>query len=144
MSPPSVTVSVQVQKVALWAKLQPSHIFPPGMATTLSPLIKQGWVRNYLDNVILWPSDFDTLFQCFTQSGLKLNFSKCAFSQRQEKFLGHTVSAEGCKPDPSNVEAIRDMKAPTKVREVHHLRGMCGFCRKHIPKFASLQLLSPT
>ncbi len=80
----------------------------------------------------------DTLFQCFTQSGVKLNLSKCAFGQRQVKFLGHIVSAEGCKPDPSNVEAIRDMKAPTKVKEVRRFLGMCGFYRKHTPKFAKI------
>ncbi len=48
------------------------------------------------------------------------------------------MSAEGCKPDPSNVEAIRDMKAPTKVKEVRRFLGMCGFYRKHIPKFAKI------
>ncbi len=90
-------------------------IFSRQIAIILSLIIKQGWVRNYLDDVTLWAPDFDTLgkrldtlFQSFTQSGVKLNLSKCAFGQSQVKFLGHIVSAEGCK------EAIRDMKAPTR------------------------------
>ncbi len=98
-----------------------------------------------MHDVILWAPDFDTqvkkldtLFQCFTWSGIKLNLSKCAFGQRQLKFLGHIVSAEGCKPDPSNVEEIRDMKVPTKVKEVRHFLGMCGFFGKYIPKFSKI------
>ncbi len=104
------------------------------MATILSPLIKQGCLNNYLDDVILWAPDFDTLvkrldtlFQCFTQRGVKLNLSKCAFGQRQVNFLGHIVSTEGCKPEPSNIETIRDMKTPSKVKEVRRFLGMCGF-----------------
>ncbi len=96
-----------------------------------------------MDAVILWAPDFDTLvkrldtlFQCFTQSGIKLNLTKNALGQRHVKFSGHIVSAEGCKPDPSYVEAIRDMKSPTKVKEVCRFLGRCGLYRKHIPKFA--------
>ncbi len=96
-----------------------------------------------MHDVILWAPDFHTKLRGWTpfssaSPGVELNLSKCAFGQRQVKFLGHIVSAEGCKPDPSNVEAIRDMKVPTKVKEVCHFLGMCGFYRKYIPKFSKI------
>ncbi|XP_063865345.1 uncharacterized protein LOC135103181 [Scylla paramamosain] len=33
-------------------------------------------------------------------------------------FLGHKISQEGSQPDPKNVEAVLEMKPPTKVKEV--------------------------
>ncbi len=94
-------------------------IFSFKTATILSSLIKQGLVRKYLDDDIFGAPDYDstlvksldTLFQCFTQSGIKVNLSKCAFGHRLLNLLGHIVSEEGCKPDPSYVEAIQDTKA---------------------------------
>ncbi len=80
----------------------------------------------------------DLLFECFSSHGVKLNLSKCAFGQKQVKFLGHIVSEEGCRPDPSNVEAIKTMKPPTNVKEVRRFLGMCGFYRKHVPQFAKI------
>ncbi len=64
--------------------------------------------------------------------------SKCFFAQKEVTFLGHKVLAEGCKPDPSNVEAIDKMKQPTTVKDVRRFLGMCGFYRKHIPNYAKI------
>ncbi len=60
-------------------------IFSRQMAQVLSPLIRQGWVKNYLDDVILFAPDFGTLlsrlgtlFSHLSKGGIKLNLSKCA------------------------------------------------------------------
>ena len=52
------------------------------------------------------------------ESGIKLNLSKCTFGEAKVKFLGHLVSKEGCKPDPKNVEAIKQMQPPSTVKGV--------------------------
>ncbi len=57
------------------------------------------------------------LFTCLAQNGVKLNLSICFFAQKEVTFLGHRVSAEGCKPDPSNVEAIDKMKPPPQLKK---------------------------
>ncbi len=44
---------------------------------------------------------------------------------------------EGCQPDPKNVEAVLEMKPPTKVKEVRRFLGMTGFYRKHIHNYAN-------
>ncbi len=36
-------------------------IFSRQMGSILAPLLKEGWVRNYLDDVILWAPDFPTM-----------------------------------------------------------------------------------
>jgi len=120
-------------------------IFSRHMSSLLSPLLKKGWVKNYLDDLIIWAPDFATLvsrlrqlFSLLSKNGVKLNLSKCEFGKREVTFLGYRISGDGCQPDPKNVEAIQKMKAPTKVKEVRRFLGMCGFYRKHVPNFAKI------
>ncbi len=54
-------------------------IFFRHMANLLSPLLKEGWIKNYLDNLILWGPDFSTLmarlgkiFTLLMENGVKL------------------------------------------------------------------------
>lgn len=54
--------------------------------------------------------------------------------QKEVKFMEHMVNAEGYRPDPANVEAVKNMKSPTNVKEVRRFLGMAGFYKKHIAK----------
>ena len=96
-------------------------IFSRQMASILTPMLKEGWIRNYLDDVILWAPDFPTMLnrvertlQVFQENGVKLNLTKCKFGEAEVKFLGHVVSKEGSRPDPKNVEAIQNVHPPKK------------------------------
>ncbi len=120
-------------------------IFSRQMAQLLSPLVRQGWTKNYLDDVIIMAPDFDilltrldTLFQHLATNGVKLNLSKCDIGKREVKFLGHIVSEAGSRPNPENVKAVQNMKPPTNAKGVRSFLGMCGFFRKHIPRFAKI------
>ncbi len=73
-------------------------IFSRQIAQVLAPLIKQGWVKNYLDDIVIFGPDFGTLverlgqlFHTLREKGVKVNISKSKFSQRQVKFLGHVL-----------------------------------------------------
>ncbi len=46
------------------------------------------------------------------------------------------MSKEGFRPDPGNIEAITQMKAPPNLKEVRRFVGMVGFYRKHIINFS--------
>ncbi len=86
------------------------------MANLLSTLLKEGWIKNYLDNLILWVPDFSTLmarlgkiFSLLMENGVILNLSKCEFGKRQVTFLGYQISEDGSCPDPKNVEVILEI-----------------------------------
>ena len=120
-------------------------IFSRIMSNILAPLIKKGWLKNYLDDIIVWAPSFPALvrrlgelFGLFCNRGVKLNISKCQFGQREIKFLGHIISKEGCRPCPDNISAIEGMKPPTNVKETRRFLGMCGFYRKHIKDYAKI------
>ncbi len=61
-------------------------IFSRQIAQVLAPLIKQGWVKNYLDDIVLFGPDFGTLverlgqlFHTLREKGVKVNISKSKF-----------------------------------------------------------------
>ena len=120
-------------------------IFTRVMQEVLRPLLKQGFVKNYLDDVIIFAPDYNTLlerlkltFERMTEMGLKLNVSKCHFFQRKIKFLGHIVSHRGIEVNPENVEGIAKMEPPKSTKEVRRFIGMCSFYRKFITNFAKI------
>ena len=120
-------------------------IFTRVIGNVLAPLVKKGWVKNYLDDVVVWAPTFalltqrlEELFKLFIEQGVKLNVKKCQFGQPEIKFLGSIISKEGCRPCPDNVSAIREMKAPKNVKETRRFLGMVGFYRKHIKDFAKI------
>ena len=120
-------------------------IFTRQLNAVLAPLLKEKWVSSYLDDIIVYSNDFNTLlnrldklFSHMKKVGIKLNLSKCDIGQREIKFLGHIVSKDGYRPDPANIEPIRKMKPPTTVKETRRFLGMCSFYRRHIHQFSKL------
>lgn len=47
----------------------------------------------------------DYLFKILAEKGVKINISKSKFKQ-EVNFGGLIISEEGCRPDPTNIEAI--------------------------------------
>jgi len=69
---------------------------------------------------------------------LKLNPSKCCFVAGSVVFLGHVVSKEGTRPNPSKVDAVRGFLAPTTVTNVRSFLGLTGYYRKYIKGYSKL------
>ncbi len=117
------------------------------MAALLSPLLMEGWIKNYLDDLIIWAPGLSSLtqrlrktFTLLKENGVKLDLSKCEVGKNEVTFLGYRISKEGSQPDPNNVEAVLEMKPPTKVKEVRRFLGMTGFYRKHIHNYAKIAI----
>ena len=103
-----------------------------GIPVTRVPIVK---IRLYIhvDDILIHAKSLeehdkrlDQVLSRIRESGLKLNKKKCKFRQSTIKYLGQIFSAEGMKPDPSKVEAIKQLAPPQNVTEVQR------FCRKNI------------
>ena len=99
----------------------------------------------YLDDIIVFSKTFDEhlenlqrVFQRLSDAGLKLKSSKCSFFKHEVQFLGHIVSADGVRTDPSKVKAIVNMKSPTNVSELRSFIGMVSYYKKYIKNFSKL------
>ncbi|KAJ8748563.1 hypothetical protein K2173_003464 [Erythroxylum novogranatense] len=62
------------------------------------------------------------VLQTLKERQLYAKLSKCDFWLQEISFLGHVVSSEGIRVDPSKIEAIVNWKPPRNVTEVRTLR----------------------
>jgi hypothetical protein len=70
--------------------------------------------------------------------GLSLNPKKSLFAMKEGKFLGHIVSAEGVRIDPSRVEAIQTLSLSRSKKEVQTFLGKINFLRRFVSNFVEL------
>ena len=75
---------------------------------------------------------------------LKLNLSKIRLYCLEVPFLGQHISAEGIKPDPNKVTAIKDWLVPSNVKEPQSFLGSVNYLSCFVPEVSSLRsLLQP-
>ena len=81
----------------------------------------------YLDEIIVYSNSYEEhlqhlrrVFMKCGQFGISLNPKKSQFSLREEKLLGHIVSAEDVKIDPVRVEEIHKLSIPRSKMIFNH------------------------
>jgi hypothetical protein len=97
----------------------------------------------YLDDITVF-SNSDKEHHCHLKRvflkcrsfGISLNPKKSLFAMQEGKLLGHIVSTEGVRIDPSRVEAIQALSIPRSKKEVQSFLGKINFLRRFVPNFA--------
>ena len=119
-----------------------SEIFQKSLHQALDGL---DGVRCVADDIIIWAGDeiehdsrLRKLLQRCKDVGIVLNKDKCRFLMKEIAFLGHIVTSSGLKPDPSKIEAIVNMPAPTKKDDIDRLRGMINYLARYLPKLSEV------
>jgi hypothetical protein len=103
----------------------------------LDKVLKNIKAQRYVDDIIIATKTLDDHFKILADvleacriNGVKLRTSKCTFLKTSIKVLGHIVSADGLKPDPEKVKAIREYGKPIKVKELKSFLGLLSYYRK--------------
>ncbi|XP_072143386.1 uncharacterized protein [Dermacentor andersoni] len=91
----------------------------------------QEGVANMIDDILVFGRTrqehdvrLSQVLSRLAKAGITLNQDKCRFGVPEVSFLGVVVSAQGIRPDPGKVEAVKAMEAPTDVAGVRRLLGM--------------------
>ena len=99
----------------------------------------------YMDDIIVFgktqeehDSNLHKVFQNLNDKNLRLNIKKCIFRAAEVPFLGHLISNEGIKPDPKNLQPIRDAETPTTLKQVQSFLGMLNYYSPFLPDLAAL------
>jgi len=70
---------------------------------------------------------------------LKLNFEKVSVRKQKVQYVGHIISAEGLKPDPEKVTAMKDMPPPETKEDVRRFLGSIQYLAKFLPMLAEVE-----
>jgi hypothetical protein len=76
--------------------------------------------------------------QVLREHQLYAKFSKCKFWLDQVEFHGHVISKEGIAVNPSKVQSVLDLQAPTNVKEIRGFLGMVGYYQRFIEGFSKI------
>jgi len=93
----------------------------------------------YLDDIIVFSkSDEEHLdhlknnFEKYKKFGLSLNPKKSIFALEEGKLLGHIVSRDGVKIDPSRVQAVQKIPLPRSKKDIQKFMGKINFLRRFV------------
>ena len=96
-----------------------------------------------MDDILIYGRDPEEHYRCLEivlsklkAAGVTLNSEKCQFAKQSIKFLGHIISQQGIKPDPTKIRAITEMSPPNNVSAVRRFMGMVNQLGKFCPKLA--------
>ena len=102
----------------------------------------------YIDDLIIFSRWFDEhllhleqVFKRLREADVKLKPSKCHFVKAQVEHLGHIVSADGVRPNPAKITAVKDFPVPKSVKDLRAFLGLCNYYRRFVKGCA--QIASP-
>jgi hypothetical protein len=104
--------------------------------------------KNNQDDIIIWGHSKEEhderlkgVLDRIREANLKLNKQKCVFCVQELKFLGHTLTAYGVKPDEVKVRAVMEMPVPENKSDLRRFMGMVTYLGKFLPNLSTVSAL---
>ena len=105
------------------------------------------FVLVYLDDILVYSKTLKEhedhlakVLQLLQDNELYVKLSKCDFEKEELKFLGHIVSGDGMKVDPTKTAVVKDWPTPTSVTHVRAFLGLCNYFRKFLQGYTMMVL----
>lgn len=99
----------------------------------------------YLDDIVVTGRNFeehvhnlDEVLDRLDKANLSLKLEKCSFFQDKVDYLGHVVSAEGVRPQPQKVAAMRQFPLPQTLRELQQFLGLANYYRRFVSSYSKI------
>lgn len=119
------------------------RVFQRFISDIFHELIRSHNIIFYMDDLLIATEDLNEhldilrrTFEIAATNGLKFRLDKCFFLRSVIDYLGYTVSQEGIKPNPENVESVRNYPIPTNPKAVQRFLGLASYFRRFIPSFS--------
>ena len=99
----------------------------------------------YLDDILIASRTFDDhlrhlreVFGRLREAGLRLKPKKCLILRNEVPYLGHVISTQGIRPDPSKTEKVKLFPTPRDVTTIRQFVGLASYYRRFVPGFAKI------
>ena len=99
----------------------------------------------YMDDIIIYSATLHQhiarlkeVFSRLRKANLKIQPDKCEFLRKEVAYLGHIITKDGVKPNPSKVDVIINYPIPKNPKDIKSFLGIVGFYRRFIPNFAKV------
>ena len=96
----------------------------------------------FIENILVYSNDREddytylrVVLETLRKEQLYAKMSMCEFWLREVSFLGHIVSEEGIRVDPSKIEVILEWKQPRNVTEVCSFLGLADYYKRFVKGF---------
>ncbi|WMV50032.1 hypothetical protein MTR67_043417, partial [Solanum verrucosum] len=76
------------------------------------------------------------ILKILKEKELYAKFSNCEFWLDEIAFLGHVVSTEGVKVDPSKIQVVVEWRPPKSLTEVRSFLGLAGYYKRFVKGFS--------
>ena len=125
-------------------KISPT-VFQRAIEMALEPLIDEKKVKVYIDDIIIATITAEEnlrilreLLTLLEKGGFFINFKKAAFLRRETLILGHLVTHNTLKPDPTKIQGIVDAAAPQNKKAIKSFCAAASYLRSYIPNFSDV------
>src|SRR6266498_2499165 len=85
----------------------------------------------YLDDIIIYFKTFEEykehvklVFKALRAASLIIKLKKCKFVQKELRFLGHIISANGIRTDFNKIAKMVILLSPTNLKELRSRLGL--------------------
>ena len=97
------------------------------------------FVLIFFDDILIYGLDMEThilhlrqVLETLRSHTLFTKLSKCSFGQNQIDYLGHAVTGEGVRANPSKVECMLNRPEPTDVKALRGFLGLIVYYKRFI------------
>ncbi|KAM7312980.1 uncharacterized protein ISCGN_002903 [Ixodes scapularis] len=102
-------------------------------------------VSCYLDDVLITGrtpeehlANLEAVLKRLSERGVRVKKEKCAFFQKELRYLGHVISAAGVSTTPEKIEALLKVAAPSSKQQLQSFLGMVNYYGKFVPRLSTL------
>jgi hypothetical protein len=108
------------------------------------PMLRKG-VLVFFDDILVYSRNqedhiqhLNRVLSIMKDNRLFAKESKCVFGGRAVEYLGHIISKEGVKTDPSKIEAVQQWPVPKTIKQLRGFLGLAGYYRRFIRSFGMI------
>ncbi|GKB28615.1 reverse transcriptase domain-containing protein [Tanacetum coccineum] len=118
-----------------------------GWRMILTKVLSRCLQRAYVDEMVIKSiskedmlKDIQETLDRFRLINMKLNLKKCSFGVEEGPFLGHLITKQGIRANPSKVKAVTDLEPPGTLKDVHSLNRKLAAVSHFLSKGAEKSL----